>query len=85
MLDPEQMTFFSHTLGMWAREIDGILEVQIRGTPDDFQALAELAAGSGGSVTARVRIQTRGDQNRPNGAEAAPDMAGQPTASGEGS
>jgi len=70
MLTPERMTFFSQTLGMWAREIDGILEVQIQGSPDDFRALAELAAESGGSVTARVRIQTRGEQ---------------PTGSGEGS
>ena len=85
MLDPEQMTFFSHTLGMWSREIDGILEVKIQGTPEDFRALADLAAASGGSVTARVRIQTRGVQNRANGPETAPDMAEQPAGSGDGS
>jgi len=48
---------YSQTLGVSATIHNGVLSVQIRGTPKDFESLADLAYRGGGSVVLSVAIR----------------------------
>lgn len=55
---------YSHTLSLSANVQNGVLCVQIKGTPQDFQNLAECAARGGGVVVLSTAIQETSRVNR---------------------
>ena len=55
---------YSHTLSLSASVQNGVLCVQIKGTPQDFQNLAECASRGGGVVVLSTVVQETPYANR---------------------
>lgn len=53
---------YSSTLSVWVVMHDGVLRVKIKGTPEDFKSLGEIAANGDGSVVVSV-IANRSPDN----------------------
>ena len=48
---------YSSTLSVWAVIHDGVLRIKIKGAPEDFKSLGDIAARGDGSVVVSTLIQ----------------------------